>query len=65
MRFIEGPMKGGVSYSIEPDAGGGAMVAIRNHGSASFAIPGVGWMLRRSVGKDLDRLIAIAENRRG
>lgn len=65
MRFDEGPMKGGVSYSIEPDGAGGSVVAIRNHGSASFAIPGVGWMVRRSVGKDLDRLIAIAEHRRG
>lgn len=61
MRFVEGPMKGGVSYSITPDPSGGAVVAIRNHGSASFAIPGVGWLLRRSVGKDLDRLVALAE----
>lgn len=63
MRFVEGPMRGGVSYSITPDGAGGAVVAIRNHGSASFAIPGIGWFLRRSVGKDLDRLIALAEGR--
>ena len=55
MRFAEGPMKGGVTYEIAPDDGG-ALVSIRNHGGASFAFPGLTWMLRRSVAKDLERL---------
>jgi uncharacterized protein YndB with AHSA1/START domain len=55
MRFVEGPMKGGVTYEIAPDDGG-SQVSIRNHGGASLAFPGLGWMLRRSVAKDLERL---------
>jgi hypothetical protein len=53
MRFVEGPMKGGgVTYRIEPD-GAGSRVSIRNTGPG----PGImGWFVRRSVGKDLDRL---------
>ena len=53
MTFIAGPMKGGsVTYRIEPD-GAGSRVSIRNTG------PGpqfMGWFVKRSVGKDLDRL---------
>ena len=53
MSFVDGPMKGGtVTYNIEP-SGSGARVSIRNTG------PGpqfMGWFVRRSVGKDLDRL---------
>lgn len=61
MNFVEGPMKGGeVSYRIEPE-GEGSTVSIRNSGGASFSFPGMAWMLRRSVGKDLDRLAALAE----
>lgn len=55
MRFVEGPMKGGVTYRIEP-RGEGSLVSIRNHGGSSFNVPGMAWMLRRSVGKDLERL---------
>ena len=56
MKFVEGPMKGGsVTYRIEPQ-GQGSRVSIRNTG------PGprfMGWFVRRSVGKDLDRLAKI------
>jgi uncharacterized protein YndB with AHSA1/START domain len=53
MNFVTGPMKGGtVTYRIEPD-GNGTRVSVRNTG------PGpqfMGWFVKRSVGKDLDRL---------
>ena len=62
MRFVEGPMTGGVSYEIEP-AGGGSLVSIRNHGEG-FSLPGMGWMLKRAVMKDLDRLAAMLEPKR-
>lgn len=53
MRFVEGPMKGGgVTYRIEPDAGG-SRVSIRNTGPGPQIM---GWFVRRSVAKDLDRL---------
>jgi uncharacterized protein YndB with AHSA1/START domain len=55
MRFVEGPMSGEVCYRIEPIAGG-SKVSIRNRGGASFRLPGMSWMLRRSVARDLDRL---------
>jgi len=58
MSFIAGPMKGGtVTYLIEPD-GAFSRVSIRNTG------PGpkfMGWFVRRSVAKDLDRLASIIE----
>jgi hypothetical protein len=60
MRFLEGPMKGEVSYDIMP-AIGGAQVSIRNHASARFWLPGIGWILRRSVQADLQRLKTIVE----
>jgi hypothetical protein len=60
MNFVEGPMKGGVTYEIAPETAG-ARVSIRNHGGASFSVPGVGWMLRRSVAKDLDRFARLVE----
>jgi hypothetical protein len=60
MKFVEGPMKGEVSYRIEP-AGEGARVSIRNRGGSSFSVPGLSWMLRRSVAKDLERLKALVE----
>lgn len=58
LSFVEGPMKGGtVTYRIEPD-GGSSRVSIRNTGPApSF----IGWFVKRSVGKDLDRLARIVE----
>jgi uncharacterized protein YndB with AHSA1/START domain len=53
MRFVAGPMKGGgATYRIEPE-GNRSRVSIRNTG------PGpqfMGWFVKRSVGKDLDRL---------
>lgn len=53
MRFIEGPMKGGdVTYTIEPE-GDGSRVSIRNTGPGPQIM---GWFVKRSVGKDLDRL---------
>ena len=53
MLFIEGPMKGGgVTYRIEPGAGG-SRVSIRNTGPGPQIM---GWFVRRSVRKDLDRL---------
>jgi hypothetical protein len=58
MSFVAGPMKGGeVVYRIEPD-GEGARVAIRNS-SPGFSLPGLGWMVRRSVAADLARLEAL------
>ena len=58
MHFIAGPMKGGsVTYRIEPYANG-SRVSIRNTG------PGLGfmgWFVKRSVGKDLDRLAELVE----
>ncbi|MGE0665518.1 MAG: SRPBCC family protein [Sphingomonadales bacterium] len=61
MRFVEGPMKGMVRYHIRPSPAG-AVVGVENSGSASFAVPGVAWMLRRSVTADLKRLAVIVEN---
>ena len=53
MLIVEGPMKGGgVTYRIKPDAGG-SRVSIRNTGPGPQIM---GWFVRRSVGKDLDRL---------
>ena len=47
------PMKGGsVTYRVEPD-GAGSRVSIRNTGPGPQI---VGWFVRRSVAKDLDRL---------
>lgn len=60
MRFVEGPMKGRVRYSIRPSPAG-AVAGILNSGSAAFAVPGMAWMLRRSVAADLKRLAAIVE----
>ena len=56
MDFIEGPMKGGsVIYRIEAD-GAGSNVSIRNTGPGPQIM---GWFVRRSVRKDLDRLSEI------
>lgn len=58
MAFIAGPMKGGtVTYRIEPE-GSGSRVSVRNTGSGPQLL---GWFVKRSVGKDLDRLRAIVE----
>lgn len=58
MRFVEGPMKGEVSYRVEPE-NGGSRVSVRNSGGANFSVPGMAWMLRRSVAKDIERLDAL------
>lgn len=53
MRFVAGPMKGGtVTYRIEP-TGSGSKVSIHNAGPGPRI---VAWFVRRSVGKDLERL---------
>ena len=53
MGFVEGPMKGGsVTYRIEPE-GKGSRVSIRNTGPGPQIM---GWFVKLSVGKDLDRL---------
>ena len=53
MAFIAGPMKGGgVTYRIQP-AGNASLVTIRNTGPGPQLM---GWFVKRSVGKDLDRL---------
>ena len=58
MDFMAGPMKGGsVTYRIEPQ-GGGSRVTIHNTGPG----PGLlGWFVKRSVGKDLNRLANLVE----
>ena len=56
MNFIAGPMKGGfVTYRIDPD-GKNSRVSIRNTGPGPQLM---GWFVKRSVSKDLDRLAAI------
>ena len=58
MDFVEGPMKGGdVTYRIEPD-GDGSRVSIRNTGPGPQLM---GWFVRRSVAKDLERLARLVE----
>ena len=53
MNFIGGPMKGGtVTYRIDSD-GAASRVSIRNTGPGPQIM---GWFVKRSVGKDLDRL---------
>ena len=53
MRFVAGPMKGGgVTYRIQP-VGNASLVTIRNTGPGPQLM---GWFVKRSVGKDLDRL---------
>ena len=53
MRFTAGPMKGGrVTYRIDAD-GSGSRVSIRNTGPGRRLM---GWFVKRSVGKDLQRL---------
>ena len=60
MRFVEGPMRGEVSYLVAPQ-GKGSLVSIRNQGESRFSVPGMAWILRRSVAKDLERLKRIVE----
>jgi uncharacterized protein YndB with AHSA1/START domain len=58
MSFVAGPMKGGiVTYRIEPD-GSSSRVSIRNTGPGPQIM---GWFVKRSVGKDLDRLARMVD----
>jgi uncharacterized protein YndB with AHSA1/START domain len=58
MHFTEGPMRGGdVTYRIEPH-GTGSRVSIRNTGPGPQLMA---WFVKRSVGKDLDRLARLVE----
>jgi uncharacterized protein YndB with AHSA1/START domain len=60
MDFVAGPMKGGdVTYRIDPETGG-SRVSIRNTGPGPQLMA---WFVKRSVGKDLDRLATIVEGR--
>jgi hypothetical protein len=61
MRHVAGPFHGEVIYSIEP-AGKGSRVTVRNHGKASFEVPGMGLMMKASVSKDLERLESLVAN---
>ena len=59
MSFVAGPMKGGdVTYRIEPDASG-SRVSIRNTGPGPQIMC---WFVKRSVGKDLERLARLVED---
>ena len=64
LRIIDGPMRGTVSYSIEP-ARSGSQVTIRNTGDApGFAPrPLLMWAMRRSLNADLRRLQRVVEDR--
>ena len=58
MNFVAGPMKGGsVTYRIEP-YGSGSRVSVRNTGPGQQLLA---WFVRRSVGKDLDRLAMLVK----
>lgn len=58
MEFVAGPMVGGeVTYRIEADEGG-SIVSIRNTGKGPQL---VGWLVKRSVTKDLERLGRLVE----
>lgn len=60
MAFLEGPMRGAVTSEIHP-TDDGSRVSIRNHGGANVSMPGIAWMLKRLVAKDLERLAGLVE----
>jgi uncharacterized protein YndB with AHSA1/START domain len=60
MRFVEGPMKGEVTYELAP-ASGGTLVTVRNQGETSWLMPFMATMVRRSVTADLARLKGVVE----
>lgn len=60
MKYVAGPFKGGVDYSVSP-AHGGSIVTIRNYGAANFSFPFMATMMRMSVASDLRRLKRIVE----
>jgi uncharacterized protein YndB with AHSA1/START domain len=60
MRFTAGPMKGrSVTYRIDAD-GSGSRASIRNTGPGRQLID---WFVKRSVGKDLERLARLPNER--
>lgn len=61
MRFVEGPLKGEVSYVIVP-TNRGSLLHVRSNASSQFQIPGMCWLLRRSIRADLRRLRNIVES---
>jgi uncharacterized membrane protein len=62
LRLVDGPMRGTVTYRIDP-ADGGSRVSIRNVGEAPGFAPRrlLAWAMRRSLAADLRRLQRIAE----
>lgn len=60
MIFVEGPMTGGVIYLIRP-LPDGSFVAIRNYGQSKVPVPGMSWLVKRSVAADLRRLATFVE----
>jgi len=62
MKFLSGPFKGGVTYSVAAD-GPGCTASIEITGKASFAAPFMALMMRRSLRADLGRLQKLAVNK--
>jgi hypothetical protein len=62
LRIIDGPMRGTVTYRIDP-IDGGSEVSIRNVGEAPGFAPRwlMAWAMRRALTADLRRLQRIAE----
>jgi uncharacterized membrane protein len=65
LRIVDGPMRGTVTYEIQP-AAGGSEVSIRNVGSAPGFAPRrlLMWAMRRSLAADLARLQRVVEEAR-
>lgn len=58
LRFVEGPINGGIDYRIEPD-GDGSLVTIHNRSHYEFTV--AAWMITRSAQDNLDRLAKLVE----
>ena len=58
--FVEGPIEGEVSYTIEP-AGEGSRVTIHDRSRYSFTM--MGWMIRQQLDGNLARLAGLVEGR--
>lgn len=54
MNIVEGPIHGEVSFEVRPTAGG-AIAVVHNRGGG-LPLPGMAWMVKRSVNEDLRRL---------
>jgi uncharacterized membrane protein len=65
LRIVDGPMRGTVTYQIEP-SGSGSEVSIRNTGAAPGFAPRrlLMWAMRRSLAADLARLQRVVEEGR-